>query len=138
MAEGSKGTSSRINFSHPYQGLAARERSKKINGGIGEKGESSLIAGDSVFVSTLGTVSQTNLAQLAPNNIGLLILGSYQYCDELGTLVSRTFGLRYTSHTPTTALSFDLAMESGWLPFRLPDSTAEIEYLPPCETISEK
>ncbi len=64
---------------------------------IGSRGETSVIAGDSTFISTLGKISQKDLANLPFNDPSLLIMGSYQYCDEVEL-------------TPPTALLCDTGM----------------------------
>lgn len=129
-----------ITYTHPFKGLPRRTRDIKT-GSTGEQGAADgVIAGGSIFVSTLGTISQKDLAELGPNNMGTLILGVFEYCDELGTHSSRQFGLRYRSNAPVSNLSFDLAWEGrsvfDMLP--LPKPTNTTEYLPPCETTAER
>jgi len=72
--------------------------------------------------------------------MGALIVGMFEYCDELGTHSSREFGRRYRSNAPVTNLSFDLANEGrsvlDMMP--LPKSTPTTEYLAPCETSAER
>lgn len=133
LAAGSMKKSSGINYTHPFKGFITRTRDIKT-GSIGERGESYVIAGDSVFVATLGTISQKDLADLPADKMGLLILGMFEYCDALGDVSERTFALRYRSDVPSSSLSFDLAQESAMPMLPLPSSTATTEYLPPCET----
>jgi hypothetical protein len=125
-----------ITYAHPFKGfLEPRVRNKK-GGGTEQSGESAIIAGDSVFSSTLGTIPAKNVESL--RNVGLLILATYEYCDELGTHDSRQFGLRYRGGAPTRSLSFDLAIDMPFFLFPLPKDTADKEYLPPCETMGER
>ncbi len=132
LGAGSRSNSSGITYTHPYKGQMFRTRDIK-SGSIGEQGESSTIAGDSVFVSTLGTISQQNIEALSTNTISLFILGHFEYCDQLGHHEMETFGLRYRSNAPSTDLSFDLAMESIFPSLPLPKPSAITEYLPPCD-----
>jgi len=122
-----------ITLTHPYQGLSPRTRNKK-DGSTGESGESSVIAGDSVFIATLGTISQKDLAELPTHTPSLLIMGMFQYCDEVGDWYSKMFGLRFRANAPISALSFDLANVSDFGPMPPPETTAETEYFPPCWT----
>jgi len=127
-----------ITYTHPFTGFPTRTRDKKT-GVKGEQGASSTIPGDSVFVSTLGQISLKALAELPTNNVGLLIIGMYAYCDELGNYSSRMFGLRYRSAAASSSLSFDLASDVESSPtFHLPEPTATTEYLFPCKTFNEK
>lgn len=137
LEAGGKKQSTGINYTHPFKGMITRTRDIKT-GSIGEQGESSVIAGDSVFISTLGTISQKDLVEMPANNMGNLILGMFAYCDELGTYSVRSFGLRYRSNAPSSSLSFDLAEDSNFPILPLPKSTATTEYLPPCETANER
>jgi hypothetical protein len=140
LAAGGTKKSTGITYTHPFKGLPARTRDTK-NGSAGEHGAADgIIAGGSIFVSTLGTISQRDLAELRPSNMGTLILGMFEYCDELGTHSSREFGLRYRSNAPVSNLSFDLANEGSSVldMMPLPKSTATTEYLPPCETATER
>jgi hypothetical protein len=137
LAAGGQKKSTGINYVHPYKGLPTRTRNKK-DGSIGEQGESTIVAGESVYISTLGTISQKDLAELPANNMGLLILGEFAYCDELGTYSPHRFALRYRSNAPSTNLSFDLAEDSPGFHLMLPEATAATEYLPPCETPAER
>lgn len=126
-----------ISSVHPYQGLSYRTRDKK-NGSIGQGGGSNIIAGDSILVSTLGTISQKDLASLAVDQKGFIILGMFGYCDELGTYSVRLFGLRYRNNAAQNSLTFDLANDSAGPILPLPQSTDTTEYLPPCKTLNEK
>ncbi|MGA7918324.1 MAG: hypothetical protein WCA38_01550 [Candidatus Acidiferrales bacterium] len=137
LLKGSKKQSSGISIAQPYSGgLPTRTRDVKT-GSIGEQGASYVIAGDSVFVGTGAFISQKDLAELPINDMGLLILGQYDYCDELGTRSSRMFGIQYRSHAPTSSLSFSLAQDTPGMVVPTPTSTATTEYLFPCETVSE-
>jgi hypothetical protein len=144
LAAGGKKQSTGIDYVHPYKGLPSRTRDIK-NGSFGETGgESTVIAGDSVLVSTLGKVSQKDLADLPVNNMGLVIMGSFSYCDELGTYAWRQFSLRYRSIAPSTSLSFDLWEDRDmWGPAYFPELTQPkptdtTEYLFPCVTFTER
>jgi hypothetical protein len=138
LAAGSNKQATGIIYTHPYKGLPNRTRDKKT-GAVGEGGAAdAIIAGDSVFVSTLGTISQKNLADLSPNNMGALIMGMFEYCDELGNHSIRSFGLTYRSNAPSTNLSFGLATDNPFPILPLPESTATTEYLFPCETSAER
>jgi hypothetical protein len=74
--------------------------------------QASIIAGDSIFVSTLGQISQDDLRDLPKNDPSLLILGNYEYCDELGDHEDRMFGLRYRNNAPSNDLIFDLSNDT--------------------------
>jgi hypothetical protein len=137
LAQGSKKNSTGITWTHPFKGFPTRTRDKK-NGSIGEQGESSVITGDSIFVSTLGVISQKDLAMLPMNDMGLLIIGEYGYCDELGNSANRMFGLTYRSNAPSSSLSFGLANEGDSPNLPLPKSTDTTEYLFPCKTLDER
>jgi hypothetical protein len=137
LASGSKKGSTGIVYTHPFNGGFGRTRDRKT-GAIGEKGESTIIAGDSVLVSTLGSISQTDLAALPSNNMGLDIWGMYQYCDGLGSNVMRLFQLGYRSNAPSTSLSFWLISDMNSFQEPLPLLKGTTEYLPPCEGISEQ
>jgi hypothetical protein len=113
-----------------------RSRDKKT-GSIGEGGGSTIIAGDSIFVDTLGVISQKDLADLPTNNMGLLTTGFFEYCDELGTHLNRQFFLDYRSNAPVSSLSFNLVSDINF-PVSLPVSSTGSEYLSPCETFSER
>lgn len=134
-----KGTngSAGIQYPHPYQGLQPRRLEKKPPHSIGQEGESSIIAPDSVLRVTVGTLSQKELANLPTTNGDLLILGMYDYCDELGNWFKRTFGLRYRGNAPSGDLSFDLAQDTPFPNVGLPEDTPTTHYLPPCETYEE-
>jgi hypothetical protein len=140
LAAGSIKESTGITYTHPFKGLPSRTRDIKTGSTREQGAADGVIAGDSIFVSTLGTISQKDLAELGPSNMGALILGTFEYCDELGTHSSRQFGLRYRSNAPVTNLSFDLANEGRSLLDMMPllKSTATTEYLPPCETSAER
>jgi hypothetical protein len=128
-----------ITYTHPY-GAFSRIRDRKT-GGVTEQGESTEIAGDSVVVSTLGTISQKDLADLPINKTGVLVIGMYEYCDELGNLSIRNFGLRYRNNAPSTSLSFDLAKDMAIPVPLLPppsDPASATEVITPCETPQER
>jgi hypothetical protein len=135
LAAGSKKDSTGIKYTHPFKGFS-RTRDRKT-GSIGEQGESTMIAGDSVLVSTLGEISQEHLAAMPTADMGLFILGMFQYCDGLGNESTMQFGLRYRSNAPASSLSFDLANGDRVPVFPL-EATPKMEYLPPCEMLSEK
>lgn len=137
LTKDSKNRSTGINYTHPYQGFS-RMKDRKT-GSVTEQGESSQIAGDSVLVSTLGVISQKDLADLPANDMGVLILGMYEYCDELGNLSIHDFGLRYRSHAPSGSLSFDLANDTTFPVPRVPPPSpvsSPTAVIAPCETTS--
>jgi len=134
---GTKKTYSGVKYTHPYQGGFSRARDKKTGSISGPK-DSAIIAGDSVFVSTLGVISKKDLLELPANDIGLLVFGMFEYCDELGNSSSRQFALRYRSEAPSSSLSFDLLSDIAFPVSTLPESTATTEYLPACETFAER
>ena len=74
--------------------------------------QASIIAGDSIFVSSLGKISQRDLEELPKNDPSLLILGYYEYCDALGDHEARMFGLRYRNNAPASDLIFDLSNDT--------------------------
>jgi hypothetical protein len=136
LAKGAKNKSTGITYVHPYTGLPIRTQNKK-DGSILESGpQATVIGGDSILVSTLGTISQDDLSKL-PEDVGMLIIGKYTYCDGLGTYSDRTFTLRYRGDAPSSTLSFDLAGDSSFPVPPLQKPTDTTEYLPPCETIPQ-
>jgi hypothetical protein len=135
LGGGSKGNSNFV-FTHRYIGLRPRTRDK--NGGMSQPGETSIIAGDSILVAALGTISQQHLSELPTNEITTLTLGQYAYCDNFGTQVTRSFGLRYRSHAASPSLSFDLALEVNLPNDPLPPPTDLLEYLPACDSDIQK
>ena len=134
--EGAKHTG--ITYIHRKMGGLFKTRDKKSGGISAEEGETSVIAGDSVFVSTLGIISQKDLAELPTNEVGLLIPGMFEYCDELGNHILKYFILDYRSNAPSSSLSFILVNETTLPTPALPKSTATTEYLPSCETSAEQ
>jgi len=126
---------SQIQYVHPYHG--GLNRTSEGNS-TGEQGESSIIAGDSIFISTLGVISQKGLAELPKNAPGIMILGMYEYCDELGDYFKRTFALRYRNNAPSNNLAFDLASDTPFPVFPYPHTVNGVKYLFPCETIAER
>jgi hypothetical protein len=110
LVTGSTKKSTGINYIHPYKDFYVT-RDKKT-GAEGQIGASSIIAGDSVFASTLGEISQNDLSALASSNMGTVISGMYHYCDEIGNNVWRNFLLEYRSNSASTNLSFWVEDES--------------------------
>jgi hypothetical protein len=137
LLKGSKKQSSGIAYAHEFKGLPTRSRDIKT-GSMQEQGASNTIAGDSLFAGTAATISQQDLAELPINDMGVLLQGQFEYCDELGTHSSRQFGLQYRSHAPSSSLSFSLDHDIEMPTLPLPQSTATTEYLFPCETVSER
>jgi len=98
----------------------------------------SLFLKDSIPVSAIGVISRQDLAALPANDMGLMALGMFEYCDDIGTHSVRNFGLRYRSNAPSGSLSFDLAQDTP-VPIRPLAKPAEtVEYIPPCETPTER
>jgi hypothetical protein len=126
-----------ITYTHPFKGLQPRRRDKKT-GSIGESGESDLIAGDSIYVATLGAISQKDLAAFPENGVGLAIFGVLQYCDGFGNFFSRNFILGYRSGAPSADLGFYLVGDTPGFPMVLPKPTASVEYLSPCENPNQR
>ena len=133
----SKATSSGIIYLHPDPGLEPRTRDKKT-GSVGTQGESNVIPGESIYASTLGEISPQDFARLTANNMSLMIMELYSYCDELGDYAQRSFVLRYLSNPTPSSFSFDLVQDTGFGPMPLPPPTDTIEYLSPCETFAER
>jgi hypothetical protein len=76
------------------------------------EGESSIIAGDSILVSTLGTISQSDLEELPHNIQNFVFNGFYEYCDQLGNWSTHYFGMRYRSNAPSSNLGFELVSDN--------------------------
>jgi len=125
-----------IKMTHAFAGIPPRIRDKQYKS-ISQQGEISTIPSGSVFIATLGTITQKDLADLPANDPSLVILGTYEYCDELGTHLKRNFVLRYRNSAPISSRSFDLATEFAVPVSPLPRETDTQEYLPPCETLAE-
>jgi hypothetical protein len=135
--EGLTGTnqSSGINYNHPFKNGMFRTRDKKT-GSVSEQGESAVVAGDSIFVAPLGEISEEDLASLPTKNVATLVMGRYQYCDELGTNVDHMFSLSY-QNVPSAELNFKLVSDSETgLPPAASNPTTEL--LSPCLTIEER
>jgi hypothetical protein len=126
-----------IQYVHPFPGFMWRSRDKKT-GSIGESGQSSMIAGDSVIQDTLGEVSQDNLAQFPQKRVVLLILGMFEYCDGFGNAIAHNFGITYRSNAPNGPLSFGLAEDNNFPVLPPGKATETTKYLPPCESPSER
>ena len=94
--------------------------------------ESSIIAGDSILVSTLGTISQPDLEALPHRVPRLAIAGYYAYCDQLGNWSTHLFGMRYRSNAPSNSLSFELANDDAIPNAPLPKAMKDREFFPPC------
>lgn len=137
LAPEGKKKSTGITYTHPFNGGFGRTKDIKA-GTVGERGISTIIPGDSVFVQTLGAISQSDLAELPSNQMGLLIWGMYQYCDGFGNNFLRTFQIRYRSNAPSTSLSFSLVGDMESPQSTLPVRKGTIEYLPPCESVEEQ
>jgi hypothetical protein len=126
-----------IMLAHPDKGLPQRSRDIKT-GSVGSSGgEETVIAGDSLYSSTLGEISQKDLASLPASDVSSLIFGRFAFCDEIGTDETHTFLLQYKSTSPTR-LAFDLLEDSRSPIPPIPPSTATTEYLPRCETTDER
>jgi hypothetical protein len=98
---------------HEFKGLpvALRDKTGKImrwSGGT----ETSVIAGDSVFVSTLGVISHDDLEALPRKLQGVLLPGKYQYCDDLGNFSEHDFSLGYRNNAPISDLTFSLVTDT--------------------------
>jgi hypothetical protein len=123
-----------INFTQPFTYFVRT----KQHGAIHQSGTSVTVAGDSVFAATIGYITQDRLAALKSGSPALLILGMFQYCDELGTNITQSFSLTY-QHSPSSPnLTFMLSSDYEIPAVPRPHATADIEYLPPCKTISER
>jgi len=137
LTKGSKKQSSGLMIAQNFKPLPFRTRDKKT-GSIGEDGGAITIGGDSVLAATLGIISQKDLAELPAYDMGLVLMGQYDYCDELGTRSLRMFSIQYRSHAPSGPLSFRLLYDGPGGFFLLPKDTDTTEYLPPCETTTER
>jgi hypothetical protein len=93
------------------------------------------IAGESIYVAPVGEISAQELADLKKKDILPFALGNYQYCDELGTEVTHTFGLSYQN--APEPLSIKLTENAG-ISFPRAPSTEDMDYLSPCETVNER
>lgn len=134
LAKGTTTKNSGINYVHPFPGFMWRRRN---HGSIGESGESTVIAGESVLAATLGTIPQSELQKFPSENLGLMIVGMFEYCDEIGTHAIRNFGITYRSNAPNPELSFALAQDTAFPIAPLPKPDARGEPLPPCKTPDE-
>jgi hypothetical protein len=127
-------------YGPPFMGLPMRTRDKKT-GAISEHAaqpgqQSAIIAGDSIFVAPIGEISMQNLTDLPTKNVSTMVMGGYEYCDELGTDVRHQFMLSY-QNAPNADLTFKLVHDGSFPnPPHIP--TADVEYLPPCETLAQK
>jgi hypothetical protein len=137
-ANGARANYTGIIYTHPHREYMSRTR-EKSNGGTGDHGGGTIIAGDSVLVAKLGEISQKDLGALpASNAAGLVIAGMFEYCDELGNETLRWFILGYRPNAPVSSLSFTLVGIDSLPAPSVPPPTAEREYLPPCETPAER
>lgn len=127
--------SSGIRYTHPFIGIS-RTRDKKT-GTIGESGENVLVAGGSTFMAPIGQISEKDLIALPAKNLSTMVMGKYQYCDELGTSVLRTFMLSY-HNAPSADLNFKVVSDTETpLPAINSDSGSSLEYLSPCRPSNE-
>jgi hypothetical protein len=124
--------SSGITFTHPFSGMTRMINIK--SGSISEKGDSTLIAGDSIFKAKVGEIPQGRLAELFPQNAGI-VLGEFQYCDELGKEAHRSFSISY-ENAPTSDLNFRLTSDHP-APNLRATPPAGWEYLTTCQTAAE-
>jgi hypothetical protein len=122
LVQGSVGHSG-ITYTHGFKGLPipSRDKSGKITGWVG--GEAAVVAGDSVFVSTLGKISQKDIQDLSHRPLGSFILGIYEYCDGLGNHFQHNFALGFRSNAPISSMAFSL----------ITDTEAASPPLNPCE-----
>jgi hypothetical protein len=126
-----------IAFSHQWTRPFGRTSDKKQKA-ISETGDSTIIAGNSIYVATMGVISQKDLNNLPNTSPGMFILGTYQYCDELGNQDMRQFGMSYRTGAPSSALSFSLGNDTSWLVVLADAQRRTPDALFPCETITEK
>lgn len=137
---GATSGSSGIDYNAPiFLEMPPRRRNKKtgVVGEVGARGQNTgYVAGSSVLIAPFGEISSSNLAALPTKNISTLVMGRYQYCDELGTDSLHTFAISY-QNAPNDDLAFKLVFDSPMETFPYP-STAETEFLSPCETIAER
>ena len=125
---GSDIKASGLNYTHPFKGMS---RTKAKDGSVAWHGESTIIAGDSVFRAVLGEIPQDRIGELSITHASFAIIGLYQYCDELGTDITRQFTISY-ENAPDNTLYFKL---TGDIDFPSPHvSTKDAQYLPPCES----
>lgn len=134
IAGNPSGQLSGIIYTHPFKGMG-RTKDKK-SGSTGEQGESATIAGGSIFAAPIGEISQQNLASLPAKNVATLVMGMFQYCDELGNDSLHNFALQY-HNAPDPDLSFGLVFDTE-MPIPRPTSSGGTKHLSPCKTISER
>jgi hypothetical protein len=115
-----------ITFIHPYPGRMKRTRDKRT-GQITDV--ATTVAGESIFKSTLGTVSQKDMALAMQRHH--MILGHFEYCDEFGTDIFTEF---VVGATPNVSSDWIILGEFPHPLPPLPKATNTVEYLPPCET----
>jgi hypothetical protein len=92
-------------------------------------GQDVVVAGGSTFVAPIAVISMQELANLPSKNVQTLVIGLYQYCDELGNYFTRQFMLGYRN-AASPDLNFYLVHDED---FRIPRPD-----LSPCETIAER
>jgi len=80
-----------------------------------------------------GFATRQDLGNLPARNVATLVMGQYQYCDELRNDIHHTFSLSY-HNAPNADLSFKLVDDSETYFHGI--SNADIEYLSPCQTIA--
>ncbi len=122
-----------INYIHPFKGMLRTKGTKTES--RGESGESTIIAGDSVFAAEFGEIPQDRFAQFYASKATLLMMGNFEYCDSLGDLSTHIINIQYRS-APNNQLSFTL-LDDSEIPTLIPPSTPDIEYLPPCGTVTD-
>jgi hypothetical protein len=126
-----------IAFSHRWTAPFGRTFDKKQKA-ISETGDSTIIASNSIYVATMGVISQKDLNNLPNTSPGMFILGTYQYCDELGNQDMREFSMSYRTGAPSSALSFSLGNDTSWLTVLADAQRRTPDALFPCQTITEK
>jgi len=123
-----------------YFRLPIRMRNKKT-GAVSVQGQPGQqigkVAGDSIFVAPIGEISMEDFVKLPSQQLSTIVAGGYQYCDQLGTEVTRSFLLSY-QNAPSAELNFRLVYDGPMFAPPRPASTIDSEYLSPCETIAEK
>lgn len=93
---------------HPFK-LMGRARDKKTGSISGQEADAT-IAGDSIFGGVVGEIEQDRLPEFSVD-ADIMIIGSFEYCDELGTESMHQFSI-HTRNSQNTSVGFSLLGDS--------------------------
>jgi len=122
-----------ITYIHPFH-FMERTRDNKTQTNA-ETGVDAIVAGESVFQGVIGEITTEQLAEFAASNTDILIVGTYQYCDEIGTESMHTFEI-HSRNALNSVLNFSVVgdTETPWLPY---GKKAEIESFSACKPFDD-